>query len=287
MVSTIPRRSPLANRAARVMPRRVSLRGGVGALGLLWLFTTGFSAPIEALRDEIRTLRTEQERLAQREESLMAKQEGMTRAIKRLKSDSRGQSVPFGPRRLETALHQLRAVLDERETLQRQRAELSVRIEEALTRLRITVRDEILHLVSGTSSNSDDLDRAEIRALLALYPPSPALPALPAGGEPTVILPHTHPETLTEQTLLLRDQRERHEVIRRRAENVHNLLTEELTLYRTLAERESGFEPQWQSLDRQVVEAAVLIEALSERMYRMDETLRQLDILMSQSVAGP
>jgi hypothetical protein len=266
---------------------RAGARGGVGALGLLWLFTTGFSAPIDALRDEIRTLKTEQATLAQREESLMAKQDGMTRAIKRLKSESRGQSVPFGPRRLETALHQLRSVLDEREALQRRRAELSVRIDEALTRLRITVRDEILHLVSGSSSDSDDHGRAEIRALLALYPPSPALPALPPGGEPTVILPHTHPETLTEQTLLLRDQRERHEVIRQRAENIHNLLTEELTLYRTLAERESGFEPQWQSLDRQVVEAAVLIEALNERMYRMDETLRQLDILMSQSVAEP
>jgi hypothetical protein len=141
--------------------------------------------------------------------------------------------------------------------------------------------------VSRNSDRTDAHDRTEIRALLTLYPPSPALPALPPGSEPEAILPHTDPETLTEQTLLLRDQRERHDVIRRRAVTVYDLLTEELTLYRTLAERELGFETHWQSLDRQVVEASGLIDALNERMYRMDEALRQLDVLMSQPVNSP
>ncbi len=256
-------------------------------IAIVWLVTTGFSTPIEGLREEIRALKTEEATVAQREDSLMATQDELTRAIKRLKSESRGQSVPFGPRKLESALQRLRAVLDEHEALQRRRTELGVRINEAHTRLRTTVRDEILHIIAGRSEDTDDRDRTEIRELLTLYPPTPALPALPPGGEPPAVLPHTDPETLTEQTLLLRDQRERHEVIRRRAETVHELLTEELALYRTLAERELGFEPHWQTLDRQVVEASALIEALNERMYRMDETLRQLDILMSQSVARP
>src|SRR5574341_1015154 len=251
------RREPAARSAAP--SQRLHRARGIVMLGVIWLVTAGFSAPIEALRDEIRVLKTEQASVAQREDNLMAKQDDLTRSIKRLKSESRGPSVPFGPRR----------------------------IEEAFTRLRTTVRDEILQIVSGISEDTDARDRAEIRALLALYPPSPAPPALPPGSEPTAIILPTDPQTLTEQTLLLRDQRERHEVVRRRAESVHNLLTEELMLYRTLAERELGFEPHWQTLDRQVVEVGALIEALNERMFRMDETLRQLDILVSQPVTGP
>src|SRR5574341_152693 len=280
MVSTFRRHS------LREHPLRGAARGGA-VISIVWLATTGFSAPIEALREEIRTLKTEQATVTQHEDNLMAKQDDLTRAIKRLKSESRGPSVPFGPRRLETALQQLRAVLDQREALQRRHTELGVRIDEAFTRLRTTVRDEILQIVSGISEDTDARARAEIRALLALYPPSPAPPALPPGSEPTAIILPTDPQTLTEQTLLLRDQRERHEVVRRRAESVHNLLTEELMLYRTLAERELGFEPHWQTLDRQVVEVGALIEALNERMFRMDETLRQLDILVSQPVTGP
>jgi hypothetical protein len=260
---------------------------GIAVIGVVWLCATGFSAPIEDLRQEIRALKTAQATVAQREESLMVRQDELSRAIKRLKSTSRGQAGPFGPRRLETALQQLRAVLDERESLQRQRTELSVRIDEALTRLRTAVRDEILQIVSGNAGATDADDRTKIRALLTLYPPSPTLPSMPLGDESAAILPPLDPETLTEQTLLLRDQRERHDVILRRAETVHYLLTEELTLYRTLAERETGFETHWSTVDRQVGDARALIDALNERMYRMDEALRQLDVLMSQPATGP
>lgn len=260
---------------------------GIVLMSAVWLCATGFSATIEDLRQEIRTLKTAQATLEQREQSLMARQEELSRAIKQLKSTSRGQSGPFGPRRLETALKQLRAVLDERESLQRQRTELGVRIDEALTRLRTAVRDEILEIVSENSGATDPGDQAEIRAVLTLYPPSPTLPSMPPGDESMSFLPPLDPETLTEQTLLLRDQRERHDVILRRAETVHYLLTEEMALYRTLAEREAGFETRWYTLDRQVSDARALIEALNERIYRMDEALRQLDVLMSQPVTTP
>lgn len=260
---------------------------GIAVISVVWFCTSGFSAPIEDLRQELRTLKTAQATLDHREQSLLEKQEELSRAIKQLKSTSRGQSGPFGPRRLETALQQLHAVLDERESLQRQRTELGVRIDEALTRLRTAVRDEILQIVSGSSGATDADDRAEIRALLTLYPPSPTLPSMPPGDESTALLLPLDPATLTEQTLLLRDQRERHDVLRRRAEAIHYLLTEELALYRTLAEREEGFETHWQTLDRQVGDARALIEALDERMYRMDEALHQLDVLMSQPVTPP
>src|SRR5574341_1565264 len=133
------RREPAARSAAP--SQRLHRARGIVMLGVIWLVTAGFSAPIEALRDEIRVLKTEQASVAQREDNLMAKQDDLTRSIKRLKSESRGPSVPFGPRRLETALQQLRAVLDQREALQRQHTELGVRIDEAFTRLRTTVRD--------------------------------------------------------------------------------------------------------------------------------------------------
>ena len=259
---------------------------GIVVMSAVWLCTTGFSAPIEDLRHEIRTLKTAQATLDQREQSLMARQDELSRTIKQLKSTPRGQSGPFGPRKLETALKQLRAVLDERESLQRQRTELGVRIDEALTRLRTAVRDEILQIVSEYSGATDEHNRADIRDLLTLYPPSPTLPSIPPGDQ-TAFLPPLDPETLTEQTLLLRDQRERHDVILRRAETVHYLLTEELTLYRTLAEREAGFETHWNTLDQQVGNARALIETLNDRIFRMDEALRQLDVLMSQPVTTP
>jgi len=256
-------------------------------ISAVWLWTTGFSAPIEDLRQEIRALKTAQATLDQREQGLMATQDDLSRAIKELKATSREQSVPFGSRRLEIALQQLRAVLDERESLQRRRTELGVRIDEALTRLRTAVRDELLQIVSENPGTADADDRSEVRALLTLYPPSPALPSMPPGDESTSFLPPLEPETLTEHTLLLRDQRERHEVILRRAETVHYLLTEELALYRALAEREAGFETRWHTLDRQLGDARSMIEALNLRIYRMDETLRQLDVLMSQPVTSP
>lgn len=254
---------------------------------LLGLFTTGFSAPIEDLRREIRALKTEQATIAQREEALMARQDELARTIKRLKSETRGQAGPFGSRKLENALQQLRAVLDERELLERRRTELGVRIDEAFTRLRAAVRDEILHLVSQAPENPDPRAGEEIRALLTLYPPSPTLPVMPSDGEPWTPSTPTSPETLAEQTLLLRDQRERHEVLLRRTEAVYNLLSEEHTLYRTLAGRDPGFETHWQTVDRQVAEANSLIEALNDRMHRMDDALRHLDVLVSQPMDTP
>lgn len=260
---------------------------GIAVGSVVWLCTTGFSAPIEDLRQEIRTLKTAQATIDQREQSLMEKQDELSREIKRLKSASRAQNGPFGPRKLAIALQQLRAVLDERESLQRQRTELGVRIDEALSRLRTAVRDEILQIVSMNSGASDGDDQTEIRDLLTLYPPSPTLPSMPPGDESTAFTLPPNPETLTEQTLLLRDQRERHDVILRRTQTVHYLLTEEQALYRTLAERDAGFETRRRMLDRQVSDARALIESLNERVHRMDEALRQLDVLMSQPATTP
>jgi len=262
-------------------------RRRIAVVGVVWLCTTGFSAPIEDLRQEIRTLKTAQATIDQREQNLMERQDELTREIRRLKSASRGQTVPFGPRKLETALQQLRAVLDERESLQRQRTQLGVRIDEGLSRLRTAVRVEILQIVSRNSGAAEADDGTEIRALLTLYPPSPTLPSMPPGDESTSFALPPDPESLTEQTLLLRDRRERHDVVLRRAQTVHYLLTEELGLYRTLAERETGFETHRSTLDRQVNEANALIESLNERMHRMDEALRQLDVLMSQPLTTP
>ena len=260
---------------------------GVVAISAVWLWITGFSAPIEDLREDIRTLKTAQATLDQREQSLLARQDELSRTIKELKSTPRVQAGPFGSRRLETALQQLRVVLDERESLQRRRTELGVRIDEALTRLRTAVRDEILQIASSDPGATDANDREEIRALLTLYPPSPPLPSMPPGDESASFLPPLDTETLTEHTLLLRDQRERYDVILRRADMVRYLLTEELALYNALAERDAGFETRWTTLDRQVGEARSLIEALNQRIYRMDEALRQLDVLMSQPVTTP
>lgn len=271
-----------------ISQRRPSLERAirVALIGFLGLLTTAFSAPIEDLRQEIRALKMEQASVTQREDAVMARQDELTGTIKRLKSETRGPAGPFGSRKLEAALKQLRAVLDERESLQRRRTELSVRIEEALARLRTTVRDEILLLVSRNEGHPDSHDRAEIRALLTLYPPSPMLPSLPPGTYPLAPLKPADSETLAEQTLLLRDRRERHEVLLQRAEAVHSLLSEELTLYRTLAEHEPGFETHWQTVDRQVAASDTLIETLHDRMRQMDDALRHLDVLMSQPVTG-
>jgi hypothetical protein len=273
---------------ASIFHRRPSLEHAlrVALISLFGLLTTAFSAPIEDLRQEIRALKMEQATVTQREEAVMARQDELTNTIKRLKSETRGPAGPFGSRKLEAALKQLRTVLDEHESLQRRRTELSVRTDEALARLRTTVRDEILHLVPRNEGHPDSHDRAEIRALLTLYPPSPMLPSLPPGSQPLAPLEPVDPETLAEQTLLLRDRRERHEVLLQRAEAVHSLLSEELTLYRTLAEHEPGFETHWQTVDRQVAESNTLIETLSDRMRQMDDALRHLDILMSQPVTG-
>jgi hypothetical protein len=97
----------------------------------------------------------------------------------------------------------------------------------------------------------------------------------------------TAPDALTEQTLLLRDQRERHQVVLRRAEAVYHRLSEEHTLYDALAEHDPGFNPHRQAMIRQVAETNNLILALHERMSRMDEKLRQLDVLMSQPTTVP
>lgn len=273
---------------ASIFHRRPSLERAirVALISLFGLLTTAFSAPIEDLRQEIRALKMGQATVTQREEAVMARQDELTSTIKRLKSETRGPAGPFGSRKLEGALKQLRVVLDERESLQRRRTELSVRTDEALARLRTTVRDEALRLVSRNEGYPDSHDRAEIRALLTLYPPSPMLPSVPPGSHPLAPLEPADPETLAEQTLLLRDRRERHEVLLQRAEAVHSQLSEELTLYRTLAEHEPGFETQWQTVDRQVAESNTLIETLNNRMRQMDDTLRHLDVLMSQPVTG-
>lgn len=273
---------------ASIFPRRLSLDRTlqVALAGVLGLLTAAFSAPIEDLRQEIRTLKLEQAMVSEREETVMASQDELTNTIKRLKSEPRTLAGPFGSRKLESALKQLRAVLDERESLQRRRMELSVRIDEAFARLRTVVRDDILLLVSRNEGIPDSHDRAEIRALLTLYPPSPTLPSLPPGDDPPASIETLDPETLTEQTLLLRYQRERHEVVLRRAEGVHDLLSEELTLYRTLAEHEPAFETHRHTVDRQVVDSATLIDTLNGRIRQMDDALRHMDILISRPVMG-
>lgn len=273
---------------ASIFRRRLSRERALSLAltGFLGLLTTAFSAPIEDLRQEIRTLKMEQATVTQREEVVMARQDELTDTIKRLKSEARAPVGPFGSRKLESALKQLRAVLDERESLQRRRTELNVRVDEALARLRTAVRDDVHHLVSKNGGIPDSHDRAEIRALLTLYPPSPTLPSLPPGSERLLPLEPPTPETLIEQTLLLRYQRERHEVLLRRAEAVHDLLSEESTLYRTLAEHEPAFQTHWQTTDRQVAEAITLIDTLNGRMRQMDDVLRHLDVLMSSPVTG-
>ncbi len=271
---------------ASIFPRRRSLDRTlrVALAGVLGLLTAAFSAPIEDLRQEIRTLKLEQAAVAEREETLMASQDELSKTIKRLKSGPRTLAGPFGSRKLENALKQLRVVLDERDSLQRRRRELNVRIDEAFARLRTVVRDDILLLVSRNAGIPDSHDRAEIRALLTLYPSSPTLPSPPPGDDPPASIEALDPETLTEQTLLLRYQRERFEVVLRRAEGVHHLLSEESTLYQTLAAHEPAFETHRDTVDRQVLDSATLIDTLNGRIGRMDDALRQMDILISRPV---
>jgi C4-dicarboxylate-specific signal transduction histidine kinase len=91
---------------ASIFHRRPSLERAirVALISLFGLLTTAFSAPIEDLRQEIRTLKMEQATVTQREEAVMARQDELTSTIKRLKSETRGPAGPFGSRKLEAAL---------------------------------------------------------------------------------------------------------------------------------------------------------------------------------------
>lgn len=252
-----------------------------------WLFLTGLSAPIEHIRREISALESEQAALDRQEEALTAKQDEMSRAIKRLKADSRGQFSPFGPRRLESALKNLRAVLDERDAIERRRTALKTRIEEAQSRLREAVRAELLQFASHDPATLDSIDRAEIRKLLAAYPAAPALPMLPSVSEHPPFAVLTDPKTLTEHTLLLRNERERHDVALRLAERVARLLDEQLSIYDALGGDDSTVEPQRELLMRQAAEATALIETLRQRLRLIDENLRQVDGRLSGAPGLP
>lgn len=259
-------------------PLAAALAAGFGCW---WVLLTGFAAPVAQLQQRLVDIDAQRAHLERQERALTARQDELSALIKQLKTEARTRSGPFTVRKIEMALEELRALLVDMETLERQLAAIADDRDDARARLRSAVRDEIHRLMAEAPVSDDPTTRTSIRTLLDAYPLAPDLPALPATRRWPALSAHAGPDAITERTMLVRNERERHDVVLRHIEYVQQLLQEEQSLYDSLADPSIVSATRRQELTRRIKEAGAQIAASRKTMRALDHIVHQLETRLS------
>ncbi|MEO5656058.1 MAG: hypothetical protein ABIO65_08290, partial [Nitrospiria bacterium] len=178
---------------------------------------------------------------------------------------------------------ELRALLVDMETLERQLAAIADDLDDARSRLRSAVRDEIHRLMAQAPVSDDPTTRASIRTLLDVYPIAPDLPSLPAPRVWPALSSRATPDVITERSMLVRNERERHDVVLRHIEYVQQLLQEEQALYDSLADPSMMSRTRRRELTRRIGEAGARITASRKAMRELDSLVHQLEARLSNT----
>lgn len=277
MAFTLPR--------SKRVPRCRPLAGF--ALVLTWLALTGLAAPVERLQRQIANLEAQRTSVELREQALTARQEELSATIKQLKTDSRNRSGPFTLRKIELALQELRALLMDMETLERQASAITTSLEEARHRLRSAIRDEVHRLLLDAPGAEETGNRATIRTLLEAYPSAPDLPSIPAVRRWPPISLRDEPDVIAERTVLVRDELERQDAVLKHLEHIHLLLQEEQTLYESLDDPSIASPPRQRDLKRRIGETTVHIAALRREIRTLEDVIQRLEARLSQAGQAP
>lgn len=268
--------------------RSLRFRPVVGpALVLAWLTLTGLAAPVEQLQQQIAHLEAQRATLELREQALTARQEELSATIKQLKTDSRSRSGPFTLRKIELALQELRALLVDMETLERQASAIASGLDDARSRLRIAIRNEVHRLLPDGPGAEDSASQSTIRALLDAYPSAPDLPSIPAVRRWPPISLRDEPDVIAERTVLVRDELERQDAVLKHLEHIQLLLQEEQALYESLDDPSIASSPRQRDLRRRIGETTIHIAASRREIRTLEDLIQRLEARLWQAGEAP